>query len=53
MNDIDRKKLPPGESHGTPASEAALARAYEGALAYLRTTRDQSTYVPVTQSEIR
>jgi len=53
MNDIDRKQLPPGESHGTPASEAALARAYEGALAYLRTTRDQSTYVPVTQSEIR
>jgi glutamate/tyrosine decarboxylase-like PLP-dependent enzyme len=53
MNDSRPKKEPAAESHGTEAAEAALERAYEAARAYLKSARGQSTYVPVTQPEIR
>jgi glutamate/tyrosine decarboxylase-like PLP-dependent enzyme len=41
------------EEHGSKAAEAALARAYEAAQAYLRGVHDASNHVAVTQPEVR
>jgi len=41
------------EEHGSKAAEAALARAYEAARAYLKGVHEASNHVTVTQPEVR
>jgi glutamate/tyrosine decarboxylase-like PLP-dependent enzyme len=41
------------EEHGSRAAEAALARAYEAARAYLRGVHEASNHVAATQPEVR
>jgi len=41
------------EEHGSKAAEAALARAYEAARAYLKGVHEASNNVAVTQTEVR
>jgi len=41
------------EEHGSKAAEAALARAYEAARAYLKGVHEASNHVAVTQPEVR